>query len=143
MIKRSVTAVLVAVFVLSGCYHAEVVTGKTPGRTVVEKPWAIGFLGGLIPPPVLDVEEECGSAGVAIVETEISIVNWLAQMITFSIISPMHITVTCADGAMGAVEDADVQIQRSATMEQREAALQKAVARSAETKAPVRIGFVD
>ncbi len=143
MIKRTITAALVAVFVLSGCYHAEVVTGKTPGRTVVEKPWAIGFLGGLIPPPVVDVEEECGAAGVAIVETEISIVNWLAQMLTFSIIAPMHITVTCADGAMGAVDNADIQIDRSATLAQREAAMQKAVARSAETKEPVRIGFIN
>ena len=91
----------------------------------------------------MDVEDACGAAGVAIVETEHSILNWLVQALTFSIISPMHITVTCAEGEMGSVEDSDIQIRRSSSAAVRDAAIREAVVRSAEAKAPIRIGFVD
>jgi hypothetical protein len=47
--------------------------------------------------------EQCGSAGVARVETQISFLNGLVSFLTFNIFTPMDILVTC-----GAGEDEDL-----------------------------------
>ena len=98
-------AVLAALVVMSGCYHARVNTGLTPSATVIEKPFAAGWLYGLIPPSPINAAEECPN-GVAIVETELSLVNQVVSAITFGIFAPMHIKVTCATGS-GASIDAE------------------------------------
>lgn len=89
---------------LGGCYHATVNTGVTPGTQTIERPWAKSFVYGLVPPDAVDAMSECGQAGVARVETRISFLNGLVSVLTFSIFTPMEITVTCGQG-----EDEDLQ----------------------------------
>lgn len=90
-------SLLAVVLVASGCYHARIETGLTPSAQVIDKPFASGWIYGLVPPSTVEAGEECPN-GVAIVETELSFVNQLVSAITFGIYSPMHIKVTCAAG---------------------------------------------
>jgi hypothetical protein len=85
-------------FVVAGCYHATINTGRQPSGQTIHQPWAHSFIAGLIPPKVVEAASTCPN-GVARVETQHSILNMLAQFITFSIYSPMTITVQCAGGA--------------------------------------------
>lgn len=85
----------VALFALAGCYHAVIETGRPAGATVIEKPWAMSFVFGLVPPPVENVAQQCTN-GVSKVETQHSFLNGLVAIISFSIVTPMEITVTCA-----------------------------------------------
>lgn len=91
-------ATCLLVFTLSSCYHATVTTGIEPGSQQYQQAWATSFVYGLVPPDVVDAMAECGSAGVAQVETRHSFLNLLAQMLTFGIFSPMEITVSCGQG---------------------------------------------
>ncbi len=90
-------SLLAVVLVASGCYHARIETGLTPSAQVIEKPFASGWIYGLVPPSTVEAGEQCPN-GVAIVETELSFVNQLVNAITFGIYTPMHIKVTCAAG---------------------------------------------
>lgn len=101
---RRLLMTAVAVLTMSGCYHATVNTGVAPGTRQVEQLWAKSFIFGLVPPDVVNAMAECGSAGVARVETQISFLNGLVSMLTFSIFTPMQITVTCGQG-----EEQDLQ----------------------------------
>ena len=89
---------LALVLLLSGCYHATVNTGIAPGTRTIEEPWAKSFVYGLVPPDAVDAMAECGSDGVARVETRISFLNGLVSALTLSIFTPMEITVTCGAG---------------------------------------------
>jgi hypothetical protein len=86
------TAVLI---LLAGCYHATVETGVTPSTVVIEKSFASGWLFGLVPPSTISTAEKCPN-GVAKVETELSFLNQLVEVLTLGIYTPMHIKVTCA-----------------------------------------------
>ena len=86
---------LIGVLALAGCYHAVIETGRPAGTTVISKPWAMSFVFGLIPPPVENVAQQCTN-GVSKVETQHSFLNGLVAAVTFSIITPMQIDVTCA-----------------------------------------------
>jgi hypothetical protein len=88
---------LAAVPLLAGCYRVTVVTGAPPSAVVVDRPWQPSFIGGLVPPPELNVQEACPN-GVARVMTQRSFLNQLANAILFGLFSPMHTTVTCASG---------------------------------------------
>jgi hypothetical protein len=90
-----------AILLLSGCYHATIETGREPSPQQIDIPWANSFVYGLVPPALVDAEEQCGS-GVARVETQHSFLNGLVAALTFGIFTPMHITVTCAAGGEGA-----------------------------------------
>ncbi len=90
---------LVGVFLLVGCYHAQIETGRPAGSTVISKPWAMSFVYGLIPPPVENVAQQCTN-GVSKVETQHSFLNGLVAAVTFGIVTPIQIDVTCA-GAGG------------------------------------------
>jgi hypothetical protein len=62
----------------------------------------MSWVSGLVPPPRLDVSQDCPQ-GIARVETERSALNglvaWVQQaFIGVAILSPMHATVTCASG---------------------------------------------
>lgn len=99
-----VRVLAVAVLVgLAGCYHATIETGLEPSNQVVENKWAHSFIAGLVPPSTVETASECPN-GVAIVETELSFLNLVANAVTWGIYSPMHIKVTCAAGGMA---DAD------------------------------------
>lgn len=90
------TLVLAATSVaLSGCYHITVTTGAPAAPTVVDKQWQNSFIYGLVPPPELNVKDQCPN-GASQVETEHSFVNGLVAAITWNIYTPMHVKVTCA-----------------------------------------------
>lgn len=98
---------LALVLTSSGCYHAMVTTGLTPGAVVVDQPFASGWIYGLVPPSTVEAAATCPD-GVAMVETELSFVNQLVGFLTFGIYSPMHIKVTCAaPGSTALIGDDD------------------------------------
>lgn len=110
-------ALLFAVAATSvGCYHAMVTTGRTPSAVVIDKPFASGWVYGLVPPSTVETASGCPD-GVAIVETELSFVNQLVSFLTFGIYTPMHIKVTCAasDTASAVIPDYEFKIAAGAT----------------------------
>ena len=93
---RKLLALTILLVATTGCYHATVDTGRAPSPQVVEKPWAHGFLWGLVPPATLETAQKCPN-GVAKVETQVSFLNQVAGgFLTGGIYSPMSIRVTCA-----------------------------------------------
>jgi len=108
---RSLMSVVGAVVVLAGCYHVTVETGLAPSPTIIDQPFALGFVYGLIPPPTVNTMARCPK-GVAKVESQMSFLNGLVSAFTFSLLTPMHITVTCAlDGTTRAAADGSPVIQ--------------------------------
>jgi hypothetical protein len=97
--RRLSSILLAAAAVLSaGCYRVTVVSGAPAAATpAVDVPWAHGFVYGLVPPSPLNVSQQCPQ-GVATVVTQQSLLNGLAQFLTWSLYSPQQITVTCASG---------------------------------------------
>lgn len=94
--RRLASVGLVASSLLfAGCYHAVIDTGKAPAPETINRPWAHGFIFGLVPPSVTETKGTCQN-GVAKVETQQSFLNGLVGMITYGIYTPMTITVTCA-----------------------------------------------
>jgi hypothetical protein len=124
----------------AGCYTAEVVTGKPASSQTIEKPWATGFIAGLIGPGQVDASQECGDAGVSRVMTQQSFLNMLVTGITFNLYSPMTIMVTCAEG--GAMSD-NVIRSESRSDEHVKAALQEAAERSQSIEAPVYVQLAE
>lgn len=100
MKRHGMVLLFIGILLISGCYNARVTTGLAPSAQTVEVKWAHSFLGGLVPPSALSVAQECAS-GVASVETKLSFLNLVANVITFGIYSPMEITVTCASATAG------------------------------------------
>lgn len=95
--------VVVIGVLLSSCYHAQIITDAQPSGEVIDEPWAHGFIFGLVSPEEIRTANECAN-GVAQVDTQISFLNGLVSAITFSIYTPMHITVTCAAEASASSE---------------------------------------
>ena len=138
--ERTVTMALVMI-ALSGCYHATIETGLPPSNERFEEPWAASWIFGLVPPSTVEAAARCPD-GVARVETQLSFLNGLVAALTFSIFTPMHITVTCADGGrMDRVDAVEIQVDPGATVEQRQQALNEAAQRSAEIGAAVFVSF--
>ena len=95
--RTSRTLVLaVASIALAGCYHVTVTTGSAPATTVIDKPFQHSFVFGLVPPAEMNTKAECPN-GVSKVETESSFINGLVSMITSSLYTPIHVTVTCGN----------------------------------------------
>lgn len=136
---RYILALLIALVALPGCYHATVMTGRTPGTTVVDKPFALGFIYGIVPPPTVNVAQECPQ-GVAMVETEQSIVNALVSIITAGIVTPMHIKVTCASGS-ASLEQPAVEVAAGATTADIQTAFADAAELAVEGGEPVLVAF--
>lgn len=138
MIKKTLCIFALA-FIMSGCYHAQVTTGLEASSEVYQEKWATGFIAGLIPPDMIDATEHC-SNGVAKVETRHSFLNLVAQAITFSIFSPMEITVTCATGSMGAtMESTPLELAKNSSYEEKTQTYTDAVALSSKMNKPVYI----
>jgi hypothetical protein len=93
---RRTAPLLALLFLVTGCYHAQIHTGEIASPTVIENQWAHSFIGGLVPPSPLDASG-C-TAGVARVETVHSVPNLLAHIVTFGIYSPMTMRAVCAAG---------------------------------------------
>ena len=88
-------ALLAALLLVAGCYHATVETGLQPSPQTVEKRWASGWIFGLVPPSTVSTKEQCAN-GVAKVETQLSFLNQLVGIVTLGIYTPMDIRATCA-----------------------------------------------
>jgi hypothetical protein len=86
---------LVAMILAGGCYRITVISNATPSPTVVDKPWQHSFIAGLVPPPEINVKDQCPN-GVARVETVHSPANVLAMLLTQGLYSPLAVKVTCA-----------------------------------------------
>lgn len=141
--KRFLSLLLVPLVALamSGCFHAEITTDKQPSGQVIEKPWATGFLFGLaMPGAKVDAAQQC-SNGVARVETEQSFLNGLAAGITFSLYTPMSVTVACASGGSMSSLMSPPDLKVGADADEMEAAeiLHTAARESALTDEPVRV----
>ena len=95
MRKSPFALLLAGLIALSGCYHVRVESGRPSNGTVIDQPFAMSFIYGLVPPAAVDAAAEC-PGGLAVVETEMSFVNGLVATITAGIVTPMHIHVECA-----------------------------------------------
>ncbi len=140
-ISRS-AALLGAVVALSGCYHATIETGLPPGNQTLEKPWASGWVFGLVPPSTVETASRCPN-GVARVETKLSFLNMLVSAITLSIYTPMAIRVTCAGPgtSMEQAERSQLMIKDGANLEEKQRAIRDAAELSAREGQPVLIKF--
>lgn len=88
-------AALLGLVLVSGCYHATIETGLPAGTQVIDQKWAMSYAYGLVPPNTVNAASQCAT-GVARVETRHSFMNQLVGGLTFGIVTPMHIRVTCA-----------------------------------------------
>jgi hypothetical protein len=92
----------------------------------------------LVPPSVVETASQCPN-GVARVETQHSFLNGLAAALTFSIYTPMTITVQCAS-AGGAGGDEMMSVPAGSDAAAVKAVFNAAAERAAETREAV---FVD
>ena len=95
--RSKILSAAAALLLLTGCYRVTVITGAPPDTKTIDKPWALSFVYGLVPPPELETKATC-EKGVASVITERSFLNGLVGSLTWSLFTPMHTTVTCASG---------------------------------------------
>lgn len=146
MFTRRLAVVALSLFALtsSACYHAIVETGRPASTEVINQPWAMSFVAGLIPPPAVNTASTCPN-GVAKVETQHSFLNSLVAIVTVSIITPMQITITCASsGAVrtGSVDTTPtVRVGADATVEQKAAAVNEAARLAAEGNGTAFVQF--
>jgi hypothetical protein len=140
MSHRTVLGGAAAVILLAGCFHATIETGLAPSNQVIEKPWASGWIFGLVAPSPVETMSKCPS-GVSKVETQLSFVNMLVAFITFDIYTPMAIKVTCATGGHSMIPPGAARIDAGAdpTAAQLQDALTTAVKQSAQSGQPVYI----
>ena len=123
----------------AGCYHAVIDTGRPASTTVVSKSFAPSFIYGLVPPPALNVSQQCTS-GVAKVETVHTFVEGLVAAITFGIFTPMSMKVTCAAPASGRDDEATL-MARGLSVEAQNAIMVDAFNRARSSATPVYIKF--
>ena len=135
---RKALAVIAVLVATTGCYHATVVTGRTPSGDPIRDPWASSWLGGLVPPDTVDTAAACPS-GVARVETKHSFLNMLVQMVTFSIYTPMTIEVHCA--AAGSADAGALTVPAGASNQAAARVLDEAAQRAAESGREVFVRF--
>ena len=133
--KKGMLFAGVSALMLSGCYHAVIDTGRAPNGTTIQRPWAHGFIAGLVPPSVTETAKQCPS-GVAKVETKHSFLNGLVAGLTYGIYTPMTITVTCAGNAA----DAGIPTVKAEAGKPSDA-VQKAVELSQEQASAVLVQF--
>jgi hypothetical protein len=86
-----------AALALTGCYRVTVNTGAPSAATSIERPWQMSFAAGLVPPPEIVTQTDC-PVGISQVQTQRSFLNVLAAGVTSSIITPMDVRITCAQG---------------------------------------------
>ena len=121
---------------LPACYHQVVLTGMSPGTTVVEKPWTATWLWGLVPATPIDVTQNCPS-GIATVETKMTFLNGLVSGLTLGIFTPRDVKVTCASGTARGSGMREFTVAADASPEMRSEVWAEAIAYSARTHQPV------
>ena len=129
-------ALLPSVLLLGACYHAVITTGQTASGQTIEKPWAMSFIYGLVPPPGVETASKC-PGGVAKVETQQSFLNGLVSVLTAGIVTPMDIRVSCATRGTSSI---DRTISREAYASAR-AAIEAAGNASVASHAAVLVRF--
>ena len=90
-------SIFALVAIMSGCYHVTVVTGLPESTTTIDEAFQMSFVAGLVPPSEIEADEEGCTEGVAKVHTWRSFVNMLIAGLSFSLVTPMSVSVTCAD----------------------------------------------
>ena len=128
-------AALMAVVVISGCYHTTVNTGKAPGSQTISDDWHTNWFFGLI--PGADVDASVCKAGVAKVETQSSFLNMVVGAFVGIVWAPTSVMVTCANGSASLTPADRVVGHAGGTKAQAQASLIAAVALSEATGAPV------
>jgi hypothetical protein len=136
------STLVLTVGALAGCYHATIETGLPPGTQTFEKPWASAWVFGLVPPQTVETASRCPN-GVARVETQLSFLNQLVNILTIGIYTPMTIEITCAgpDMPMDEAGRDTIAIDARAGMEEKQQALKDAAAEAARRGAPVLVKF--
>lgn len=137
--SRSLIA-LALLLALPACYHAVVETGRPASATVVTKAFQPGFIYGLVPPPALNVSQQCPT-GVARVETVHSFVEGLVAAITFGLFTPMTYKVTCAAGRASLPAAATIEVASGSSAAEQAAAFQRAIEIARTTGAPAYVKF--
>jgi hypothetical protein len=137
--RMSLVVPLLMMAAFTGCYHAIVETGRTPNGQVIENEWAHSFIGGLIPPSVVETASQCPN-GVARVETQHSLLNMLAASLTWGLYSPMTITVSCAGPTALDTSRATLQVADASTAER---SLARAVQLAKSSGEPVFVHFTE
>jgi hypothetical protein len=133
----TVAAVLM---VTSACYHQVIQTGRTPGPTVVHKPWTSTWFFGIVPAKPIDVSSQCPN-GVATVETQRTFANGLVSLFTGIVWDPIDVKVTCAVGR-SSLDGLDViRVARTASPAERNAAFKAALDLSSRTGKPVGLTY--
>lgn len=133
-------AMVAVVLPTAACYHQVVDTGKAPSPTVIDKPWQMSFIYGLVPPPELNVAQQC-PGGVAKVETQHSFLNGLVAGITFGILTPVQVTVTCAATGRAAIDATAPKVTVGGSASEQAGALEKAIEQANESGRPVLLQF--
>ena len=127
---------------LGGCYHATIETGLAPSPVIIDQPWALSFVYGLVPPKTVETAAKCPT-GVSKVETQLSFLNQLVSALTLGILTPMAIKVTCASGGRaGLPTDAPrIGVVPGATGEDVQNAFATAARLAMDTEQPVYVMF--
>lgn len=138
--KKYLFFIVIPLF-LTGCYHAQITTGLPASNEVYQQAWASSFIAGLVPPSTVNAEQHCTN-GVARVETRHSFLNLLAQFITFSLYSPMEITVTCASGSADIISgDNTIDLAKNSSEDLVRETFGKAAELSAKNEMPIYVNF--
>ena len=136
----SLLSLLVGACLLSGCFHQIVQTGRTPGTTVVERPWTATWLGGAVPAEEISTVAQCPS-GVATIETQQSFLNGLVGLLTLGIYTPQDVKVTCASGSAAAPVGRQFELSPGSSVEQRVLAIEQAVAVAVTNREIVQVRY--
>lgn len=140
---RTAKLFLTALFVVgAGCYHATINTGLPASPQTIEKPWAMSFIYGLIPPSAVETMASCPS-GVSKVETQLSFLNQLVNFLTAGIVTPMNIKVTCAQGGRSSITPGapEINVESTASLLEKQEAVTRATNLSLQTGGPVYVQF--
>ena len=142
MTRLAKVGLLCGAVLLTACYHATIDTGLAPSNQVVEKPWASGWVFGLVPPSTVETQSKC-SSGVSKVETQLSFVNQLVAFLTLDIYTPMTIKVTCAQGGRSSIPSnaTEIYADRSAGPVGAQRAFGAAALEAIQNSVPVYVEF--
>ena len=136
--RRKQWHIVYAFLLITACYHASVDTGLVPNGQTIDRPWAMGFIAGLVPPNEIETAARCPD-GVARVETQHSFLNMVVVFITGGILSPMDIRVSCAAKRTSMVPTR--VLPRTAPLSIKQAVFAQAIATSKDTGREVYILF--
>jgi hypothetical protein len=142
MTMSRIGSLAVIAVTVAGCYNAKIETGLPHSDQKIEDHWADSWIAGLVPPSAVETAEKCPN-GVAKVETKLSFLNQLVGVLTLGIYTPMYIEVTCAAEAPRRVEDVEpgIDVDDGASLEEKQAALQRAAELSATSGDAVWVVF--